>query len=60
LWCPDYRMLSCTRDVSLVTGIVGGGPLLLASLVAGTIVGIFLKRRVNWLSYQGKARKVVE
>jgi hypothetical protein len=52
LWCPGYRALSCTMDVLLVTGVVGGGPLLLACLVAGLIVGVVLKRRVSWLAYK--------
>jgi hypothetical protein len=60
LWCPGYRALSCARDVVLVTTVVGGGPLLLAALIAGTVVGIVLKRRVDWLSYKGASRKVVE
>ncbi len=58
LWCPGYRALSCARDVALVITVIGGGPLLLASLIAGTVVGILLKRRVDWLSYTGAARKV--
>lgn len=60
LWCPGYRALSCARDVVLVTTVLGGGPLLLAALVAGTIVGILLKRRVDWLSYKGASRKTAE
>jgi hypothetical protein len=60
LWCPGYRVLSCARDVALVTGIIGGGPLLLATMVAGAIVGILLRRRVDWLSYKGSTRKIVE
>ncbi|MGZ8994094.1 MAG: hypothetical protein ACXW16_08775 [Burkholderiaceae bacterium] len=60
LWCPGYRAVSCARDVLLVTTVVGGGPLLLATLIAGTIVGLVLKRRVDWLSYKGAARKLVE
>lgn len=60
LWCPGYRALSCARDVMLVTTVIGGGPLLLAALIAGTIVGIVLKRRVDWLSYKGASRKVTE
>ncbi len=59
LWCPGYRLLSCSRDVALVTGVVGGGPLLIAVLIAGTVVGIVLKRRVEWLSY-GSARRPVQ
>lgn len=60
LWCPGYRALSCTRDVALVVTVIGGGPLLLAALVAGTIVGIVLKRRVDWLTYTGASRKSIE
>jgi len=59
LWCPGYRVLSCVRDVALVTAVIGGGPLMLAVLIGGTIVGIVLKRRVDWLSYGG-SRKIVE
>lgn len=59
LWCPGYRMLSCARDVALVTGVIGGGPLLIAVLIAGIIVGIVLKRRVEWLTYAGQ-RKIVQ
>ncbi len=60
LWCPGYRALGCARDVAIVLTAVGGGPLLLAALIAGTIVGIVLKRRVDWLSYKGASRKSVE
>ena len=52
MWCPGYRLLRCSSDVLLVTGIVGGGPLLAAVLVAGFIVGLLLKRRVAWLAYE--------
>ena len=58
LWCPGYRALSCARDVVLVITVIGGGPLLLAALISGTVVGILLKRRVEWLSYKGAARKI--
>lgn len=60
LWCPAYRALSCARDVALVTAAIGGGPLLLATLVSGTIIGVVLRRRVDWLSYRGGGRKIVE
>ena len=53
LWCPAYRALSCARDVAIVLTAVGGGPLLLAAFIAGTIVGLVLKRRVDWLTYKG-------
>jgi signal transduction histidine kinase len=60
LWCPAYRALGCARDVAIVLTAVGGGPLLLAAFIAGTIVGIVLKRRVDWLTYKGAACKPVE
>ncbi len=52
MWCPGYRMLRCSSDVLLVTGIIGGGPLLAGVLVAGFVVGLVLKRRVGWLTYE--------
>lgn len=52
MWCPGYRMLSCSSDVLLVTGIIGGGPLLAAALIAGFVVGAVLKHRVSWLTYE--------
>jgi hypothetical protein len=61
LWCPGHRALRCTSDVLLVTGIVGGGPLLAAVMIAGLLVGLVLKRRVDWLTYeQPPARRVGE
>ena len=60
LWCPGYRVLSCARDVALVVTVVGGGPLLLAALTAGIIVGFVLKRPVDWLTYKGASRKPLE
>ena len=60
LWCPGYRALSCARDVAIVLTAIGGGPLLLAALIAGTIVGIVLKRPVDWLTYKGVSRKSVD
>lgn len=55
LWCPAYRAFECTSNVLLVTGVVGGGPLLISSLIAGFIVGLVLKRRVSWLAYRRPA-----
>lgn len=56
MWCPGYRAMRCTSDVLLVTGIVGGGPLLAAVLLAGLVVGLLLKKRVTWLSYEKERR----
>ena len=60
LWCPDDRTLSCGSGVLVVTGIVGGGPLLAAVLIAGFIVGVLLKRRVPWLAYEPPPPRVIE
>lgn len=59
-WCPGYRALACASDVLLVTGVVGGGPLLAAVLVAGFILGGLLKRRVSWLEYEAAPPRRVE
>jgi len=56
LWCPGYRVLGCVRDVALLTAAIGGGPLVLAVLVSGAIVGVVLKRRVTWLSYRSSGK----
>jgi hypothetical protein len=60
MWCPATKALGCTMNAALVTGIVGGGPLLMACLIAGAIVGVVLKHRVNWLTYPGAPRRIVE
>jgi hypothetical protein len=60
MWCPASRALSCTSDVLLVTGIVGGGPLLVAVLVAGFVVGTLVLRRVTWLTYEPPPPKRAE
>jgi hypothetical protein len=52
MWCPGSRRLECTSDVLVVTGIIGGGPLLAGVLVAGFVVGTLLMRRVSWLTYE--------
>jgi hypothetical protein len=60
MWCPDYRRLRCSSDVLLLTGVVGGGPLLAGVLVAGFVVGLLLKRRVGWLTYEEPPPRRVE
>ena len=60
MWCPASRTLSCTSDVLLVSGIVGGGPLLVAVLVAGFVVGTLVLRRVTWLTYEPPPPKRAE
>jgi hypothetical protein len=60
MWCPASRSLSCTSDVLLVSGIIGGGPLLVAVLVAGFVVGTLVLRRVTWLTYEPPPPKRAE
>lgn len=44
LWCLPERYAACLSNSLAVTGMVGGGPLLIASLVAGFIVGKIVLR----------------
>ena len=60
MWCPGSRTLRCTSDVLLVSGIVGGGPLLVAVLVAGFVVGTLVLRRVELADVRGRHRGAVE
>jgi hypothetical protein len=58
MWCPASKALGCTMNVALVSGVIGGGPLLMACLIAGGIVGMVLKRRVAWLTYPAPPRPI--
>lgn len=60
LWCPGGRRFECTSDVLVVSGIVGGGPLLASALVAGFVVGTLVLRRVDWLRYEPPAARKAE
>jgi hypothetical protein len=55
LWCPGYRALRCASDVLLVTGIIGGAPVLAGALIAGLVLGLVMKKRVSWLAYEASA-----
>jgi hypothetical protein len=55
LWCPGYRALRCASDVLLVTGIIGGAPVLAGALIAGLVLGLVMKKRVSWLAYEAPA-----
>jgi hypothetical protein len=56
LWCPANVALGCFSNVLMVTGIIGGGPVLAGALVAAGIVGAVLKRRPGWISYERAPR----
>ena len=44
IWCGPGTFLSCFGGVLLVTGVVGGGPMLLASLIGGAVMAWLLRR----------------
>lgn len=44
-WCPPEEYGGCFSNALLLSGMVGGGPMLLASLIAGGIVGYLITRR---------------
>ncbi len=52
LWCPAHSVLSCTSNVLLMSGIVGGGPLLIGAMIAGAIVGFVLRKQPSWIGYE--------
>jgi hypothetical protein len=58
-WCPSYNMFGCFSNTLILTGVTGGGPLMIGVLVAGAIIGLVLKRRVSWLTY-GKPPPAVD
>jgi len=45
VWCVPSQYGACLGKSLLLTGLVGGGPLLLATLVAGAIGGYIIIRR---------------
>ena len=47
LWCPTQGALRCTSYALMMTGIVGGGPLLAGAMIAGAIVGLVLRFRAG-------------
>lgn len=44
IWCGSGTFLSCFGGVLLVTGVVGGGPMLLAALIGGAVMAWLLRR----------------
>jgi hypothetical protein len=51
LWCPTHSALRCTSYALVTTGVVGGGPLLAGTMVAGVVVGLVLRFRPAWVSF---------
>jgi len=52
LWCPAHNALRCKSNALLMSGIIGGGPLLIGSIAAGAIVGLVLRKRPSWIGYE--------
>ena len=60
LWCPTHSALRCTSNVLLMIGIVGGGPLLIGTMVAGAVVGYVLRRRPAWVVFDSRPKKFID
>jgi hypothetical protein len=44
-WCQPHDFLSCLSKTLLISGVVGGGPMLLSALGAGILTGVLIIRR---------------
>jgi len=45
LWCPREDFLSCLSHTLILSGLIGGGPMLLSALGAGVLTGVLIIRR---------------
>lgn len=49
-WCLPQNYGTCYGNFLLITGVVGGGPMLAAALVAGALVGWLIKQqKLSWV-----------
>jgi len=49
-WCLPENYNACYGNFLLITGLVGGGPMLIAALVAGALVGWLIKQQqLSWV-----------
>jgi hypothetical protein len=44
-WCQPHDFGSCLSRTLLISGVVGGGPMLLSALGAGILTGVLIIRR---------------
>jgi hypothetical protein len=54
LWCPTHSLMSCFSNSLITSGIVGGGPLLIGTMVAGGIVGVVLRAKPSWIAFRSR------
>lgn len=46
-WCGEGQVMRCFSETLLVSGIVGGGPMLVAAILAGWISGLLITQPVR-------------
>jgi len=51
IWAPVDTVWDTFTNVAALSGIVGGGPLLIAALLAGAVVGAAIERRFSLLNF---------
>jgi hypothetical protein len=44
-WCQPRQFFNCLGTTLMVSGVVGGGPMLLSALGAGVLTGVLIIRR---------------
>jgi uncharacterized BrkB/YihY/UPF0761 family membrane protein len=50
VWCRPENYGSCYGNFLLISGIVGGGPMLIAAFIAGALVGwLIQQQRLGWI-----------
>jgi hypothetical protein len=45
VWCRPENYVSCYGNFLLASGVIGGGPMLMASVTAGALVGWIIKQK---------------
>jgi len=60
LWCPTHSLMSCFSSSLIASGIVGGGPLLGGTMVAGGIVGVVMRAKPAWIAFRSRPPEPAE